>query len=416
MKKKRLILILIGILISCGIYFGYNKYQQHLQILKEKKEQYIAEVTSHFATQVKVVNHAVIYENIDAEFVEIGNVGTNEIITLVETEIDENTTHFFSDSLGYYIAYSDVTPHHQKVSYSSRHKLYIPFNQSILAQGNIKLYNDNMELAFDIPLTEHLPIIINEEKVYGVDYQDRLLWVKKDSQHEVIDITNSELKKATRVRVLCYHRVYEKLKECKNRVICHSLKQMRSHFKYIKDKGYLTMTMQEMYWYIHGKANMPYRSVLLTFDDGGGINHLVSLLQEYELNATAFIIAKNYDEYLENLDRTYLELHSHSYAMHTKGHCSFGKFGSAVVCKKYETVLADLIKSKEVLGDPIAFCYPYYEYTSKTMKIVAEAGFLLAFEDNTGFTRIGSNPYKISRYTFLYDATVADLKYVLGEK
>jgi len=174
------------------------------------------------------------------------------------------------------------------------------------------------------------------------------------------------------------------------------------------------LSMQEVYWYIKGMANMPKRSVALTFDDGRGVENLVPILEEYGMNATAFVVGERRTDYWETINPSVLELQSHSYGMHNY-RCA-GKPGvSSVVCKGNSEVLADLKKSREVLDDAIAFCYPFYQYNSTTVKLVKEAGFLLAFGSNTGFTKIGSDAYRISRYTFSYNSSVQELANALGE-
>ena len=62
--------------------------------------------------------------------------------------------------------------------------------------------------------------------------------------------------------------------------------------KYIKDKGYYSLSMNEFYnWYIK-KQELPERSVLITFDDGYDNNYYFAypILKKYNLKATFFIV------------------------------------------------------------------------------------------------------------------------------
>ena len=414
MKKRTIGIIVLAIFIVVAIC-GYNyredmKEKERLALLQQQEQQ-LLEVQSHYGEMVQTQRVTLLFEKVDDVYRLAGSLGKGEVLSLVEQELSYDTEYFLCEEYNLYVKYQDVLPVDEDIMYSDRHKNYIPFNESIVLDKNTVFYDENEEMVLSLYTGMTLPILIKEDDYYGVDYQDRLLWVSKSDVKEVISADNSTDKVATGIRVLCYHELYDESVRACSKIICHSLSQMRSHFNYLKEEEYYTMTMQDMLWYVEGKVNMPYKSVCLTFDDGGSnTQYLVDLLEEYDLHATLFLIAYKLDDFMISDN---LELHSHTYNMHTYGHCSISPRGSAILCKDEEEVLADLLKSREVLNDAYAFCYPYYEYNKNIIKLLKEAGFKMAFKGDSGLVHVGDNPYEISRFTFSNRANVNHLKYYL---
>jgi len=411
--KKKLGIIAVVIAVAIMAILGYVHYEnvkeQERLALLQQQEQQLEEVKSHFSEKVQTQRVTLLFNKIEDKYVVAGSIGKDEVLSLVEQELTYDTEYFLCKEYDLYVKCQDVLPITEEITYSLRHKNYIPFNESVVLDKNTIFYDEDENLVLSLYTGMTLPILVKEDAYYGVDYQDRLLWIRKEDVKEVIKQENSTDKIATGIRVYCYHQLYDESKTSCNKIICHPLSQMHSHFKYIRDAGYYTMTMQDMQWYVAGKVNMPYKSVCLTFDDGGVNTKLViKMLEEYDLHATLFLIAYKLKDYMIS---DHLELHSHTYNMHTYGHCSLSPRGSAILCKDKEEVLADLIKSREVLDGAYAFCYPYYEYNKSIIKTLKEAGFTMAFMGDEGLVHVGDDPFKISRYTFSNNSSVNELKY-----
>jgi len=408
-KKAFNVLIIIALLLSGGGCFSGEDIKEP-RLTEEDIQKHISEVSEHYSTQVITQGESELFSKEENGFIAIGKIGIGEVIDLAATEISGDTEYFFSDSLNSYINFKSVMPDSSTPKFNDRHLNYIPFNESIKANGKIRLYNDMHDLVYELPSQSTFPILIKEEEAYGVDYDGRLLWVLKKDEPSIEKMTNSTKKKAKGIRVLCYHKLYKPKNKMCHKITCHDVAQIAKHFKYLSKNKYFTMSMQEILWFIDGKINVPYKSTCITFDDGGrNTRFLVELLEKYDLHATLFLIGKMYGD---DMISDNLELQAHTYNFHTRNHCSKTSFGSAHMCKSQKAFLADLIKSKE-LTNAIAFAYPYYEYDKQTIKVVKEAGFLLAFEDNHGFVRKGVNKFTISRFTFIRSSSLQDLKNVL---
>ena len=74
--------------------------------------------------------------------------------------------------------------------------------------------------------------------------------------------------------------------------------QLRQQMKYIKDNGYTTITLNQLYKFIAENKPIPEKSVVLTFDDGYVDNYLYAypILKEFNLKATVFAISKTIDK------------------------------------------------------------------------------------------------------------------------
>ena len=131
--------------------------------------------------------------------------------------------------------------------------------------------------------------------------------------------------------------------------------------------------MNEFVNWIYGRIELPEKSVLITVDDGAmgtgrhNGNHLATILNEYKMHATLFLIAGWWD--IENYkDSPYLEIQSHTYDMHQKGPCGEGQ----LVCANYDQAKADIQNSLNIIGDNTSFCYPFYQYDDEAIQAIKD--------------------------------------------
>ena len=396
-KKRRLkplgiIFILIVLaLFAGGIYYGTMKYQEKREAAS--KAALIKGINSHYNEYVKTNKDAIIYDKDDNK---IGVIGKDMELTLKALTIDENSTKFpIKDMEDTYIGYQDVDKIDKITkTYSDRYKKYIPFNENIKTKDKTSFYDEDKNLVYTFNKSFDLPIIIKDSDKYGVEYQERLLYVMKDDVKETHSNKNTDKHNSSGVGVLNYHFVYDETdskerSEC-NEEICVSKSQFKSHLDYFNKNNIWPIKMNELEMYMDGKLQLP-KSVLITFDDGGWTKHAVDLLTEYKMHATIFLITSWFSP-KDYYKTEYIELHSHSHNLHNGGKCSGGQ-GAPIKCLPKEDILNDLKKSREALGGSTAFCYPFYEYNSYSENLVKEAGFTMAF---IGEVTASYGPYKLA--------------------
>ena len=412
-KNKKIIILLFIFLILVFILGGYyfNKVKKEkIRLENIKKEQELLEkINSHYGDFVITSEEANIYN--DKEEV-VGKFYNSEI-SLEKTTIDKNIKYFkIKDFENYYIKYEDVNVIDKLSLNDLRYKNYIVFNQNIITNDTTIFYDELDNKIYELYNSFDLPIIIKETEKYGVEFNNRLLYVKKDDVKEVKDSNNTEIKNSNGVAVLNYHSFYDETsyqerQECPTS-ICHSKAQFREHLEYIKENNIFTLTAKEIEMYVDGKLQLP-KSVYITIDDGVKTKHAVDLLTEYRMNGTIFLVtdwAYEPNYYITE----YIELHSHTHNLHTPGVCPGGQ-GGAIKCLDRETLLADLRQSREDLNGTTVFCYPFYEFNNYSISVLKEAGFTMAFGGQYGdmLVKVGMDKFRLPRFIISTSTTMNGL-------
>jgi len=410
-KKKKTIKIIIAtvlvlLLIGLVLLFGYKIH--HNKQLEQEKHNKQAEILKHYNEYVVTNKETDIYKLENNKYIKSGKVGLNQELTLEEKNITHEDEYFKITSLDeeYYIFYKDIDKIDNLSEINLRYKKYLPYNKNIVTKETTNFYDLDNNLVYTFNKSYSLPIIINKKDIYGVEYNNKLLYVKKEDVKEVINKHNTNLKNTSGIAVLNYHFFYDETKasernDC-NQVICHSKSGVKKHFEYIKNNNIFTPTMKEFEMYLNKEINLP-KSVLITIDDGWRTEIGKQLLEEYQLNGTIFLITSWFKEINWLNNSKYIEYHSHGDNLHNQGICPGGQ-GGAIKCLDKTKLLKDLALSREKLGGSTAFCYPFYEYNSYSINILKEAGFTLAFAG--GFKKATPNidKYQIPRYV-MYDYT-----------
>ncbi|MBR3523487.1 MAG: polysaccharide deacetylase family protein [Bacilli bacterium] len=211
---------------------------------------------------------------------------------------------------------------------------------------------------------------------------------------------------ATKVPVLNYHFL-----NC-NEIICLSPEMFEQHLIYMKENGYKTLTVQEFIDWKEGKIDLPKKSVLITFDDGGAGtsringNYLIPLLEKYDMHATLFLITSFWD--IHDYISPNLEIESHTDAIHDGGACTYKARYMSV-----EEIKADMQKSIDIVNSHKIFAYPCYYYNDNFIEALKELGFKEAFIGENVSVRRGNNDFLLPRKVIIDSTNVDDLKYYL---
>lgn len=414
-KKKRnvsiviLLILLISLLCALGYYLNEEKKEKiRLENIRKEKE-LVEKINSHYNEFVKTKEEVNIYN--DKEEV-VGKLYNSEL-SLEEIEINKDTKYFkIKDFDNSYIKYEDVFVIDNLSVVNQRYKNYIVFNQNIVTNDKTIFYDETDNIVYEFNYSFDLPIIIKETGKYGIEFNNRLLYVKEDNVKEIKDNYNTDIGNASGVAVLNYHSFYDET-SYEERLgcptsICHSKAQFRQHLEYLKENNIFTLTAKEIEMYVDGKLQLP-KSVYITIDDGVKTEHAVDLLTEYKMNATIFLVTSW--AYEPNYYITeYIELHSHTHNLHNPGVCPGGQ-GGAIKCLDRETLLADLRQSREDLNGSTVFCYPFYEYNNYSISVLKEAGFTMAFGGQYGdmLVKVGMDKFRLPRFVITTSTTIYGL-------
>lgn len=409
-NKKRIvavILILLSIIcfFSC-IVFKNIQEKQMIREQQEKHEKLLDDIKSSYNKYVKTNKEAKLYDFVDGQYIEIGSVGKDIELTLKDIEPTIETKYFLIENINLYINYKDLEVIEKLTLKDDVYKNYIVFNENIVTKDLTTFYNEN-GFVYKINKSVDLPIIIKDTDKYYVEYNNELLYVKKN-EVTIKDSKNTKEETRSNIRTLTYHTIFDTEKEkCTNVSICHSIEQFDSHMKYLSENNYFTLRMKDLELFIDGKIRIPKKSIVVTLDDGKYAINAINIVEKYKVYATYFIITGRYE--VPKVETTYMNLESHTDNMHNNWKCPGGNQGGQLLCEDENKILQDLKLSQEKLGGSTAFAYPFFDFNDRAIKLLKEAGFTMAFigqYDSDGYSTQKTDKMKLRRKTIFATDTL----------
>ncbi|MCE5221167.1 MAG: polysaccharide deacetylase family protein [Clostridium sp.] len=197
------------------------------------------------------------------------------------------------------------------------------------------------------------------------------------------------------VPVLYYHSVDE---SAANEVTI-TPEMLKAQLKYIKDKGYVTLTLSNLKGYLLNNSPIPNKSIVITFDDGYMNNYYNAfpILKDFNMVATIFCITSNLDGtyYLSKDAINQMSNYGIDIQSHTVNHLHLDKL-------TYGEQLTELKKSKQtlesIMGKKVdSIAYPFGDFNDDSIKAAKEAGYTLGFTTKRGLSDRDDNPLKLDR-------------------
>jgi len=411
MKKKIIIIVSIILVVTAStlLYLSVNKYNNDK--IKEEQERLTKTINSHYSEYVVTNKETDLYKKEQDKYVKAGKINKDIILSLNHETIDHNTKYFYLKDLNLYIKYEDVEKS-EKYEKSNRYENYIYFNKNITTKDKTSFYDFDGNYLYTLNRSYDFKVLVMDDNRYGVVFNDELLFVNSEDVETIYDSNNTDLKNKSRIRTLTYHFPYNPETYDCNQIICHTLDQIESHLKYIRENDYFTLNLDELEMYLTGKLQIPEKSIVLTFDDGTIFEtDVIKLFEKYETVATLFLITEWANtEYLQS---EYLELESHTDKMHNQYECpGMGSQGGGILCLDEEYVLNDLKTSQEKLGGSKYFAYPFFDFNDRAIELLKKAGFKLAFigqYDSDGYSYPNyTNPYLVRRKSIFSTTTMEE--------
>lgn len=201
------------------------------------------------------------------------------------------------------------------------------------------------------------------------------------------------LYRESKIAVLCYHNIgtkqeKENFPEEKQWTI--DVENFEEQLQYLQKHHYKTLTLDEFYQWKKRKLQLPFKSVLITFDDGflSNYQYAFPLLKKYDMNAVVFVIGdyvhgktetwngnlKTYfsKEILNKCKQEYpnIEICSHSYGLHEHGRLKE---------KDNKQIEEDIKRFRNTIVDTQYYCYPFGAYDDRMIKVLKKNDYKLAF-------------------------------------
>lgn len=198
------------------------------------------------------------------------------------------------------------------------------------------------------------------------------------------------------IPVLYYHSIsYEKGNELRI-----PKEKFRQQMQYLKDNGYITLTLDEFYSFLVNNSPVPTKSVIITFDDGYKDNYenAFPVLKEFGFKATIFVITSTIDNeknFLTSTELKQMQNNGIDIESHTVNHDKLCNL-------TYDNQVKTLKDSKEFLEkllhkDVKYIAYPYGKWNEDTLKAVKSVGYDMAFTTIGGWSNKSQGLYTLDR-------------------
>lgn len=301
-------------------------------------------------------------------------------------------------------------------TYSNIKNYLLGNNYEEIIKDNVIYFKNTSNLIKFTYLEENIDLNEINENKREYDYILNR-YTTKDDINKILNNKNINIytgEKAKEIPVLNYHFFHDKKEESCNESICLDISKFEEQLKYLKDNNYKTLTIEEYKSWLYKEIDLPKKSVLITIDDGAmgtskiNGNKLIPLLEKYEINATLFLITGWWNK--ENYESFYLDIQSHTNLMHDENICNNKERGAELLCSSKDKIKKDIETSISKVDNNISFCFPFYLYDNKSIEVLKELDFKLAFIGGNKKTTQNDDKYTLSRYIIYKNITLSTFK------
>lgn len=337
----------------------------------------------------------------------------------------------------YYEYFSDISKEHVKGFYKAIAEKVDFWDFSVSSVSlEPRFFYDSTHFRNDVGRMALAQIFNDKEKFIPSDFGT---YVTKDNVEQHVESfygkSFDDSAYTKKLPILLYHHISENVTSD----MIMSPARFEEHMKAISDAGYTAIKLGDVINYIEKGAELPEKSVLITFDDGYMSNYELAypILKKYGLNATVFAVGETFgsDIYPETDVKIYphfgheelekmksvIEVQSHTYALHQNKDLETGIAYENVLQKDGESDTEYVRRMKEdysqwckTLGyAPKALAYPHGINDLFSQEILNECGVRLTFSTvpkaDTLIKGIPQSGYAMGRYTVTENMTGKDI-------
>ena len=228
-----------------------------------------------------------------------------------------------------------------------------------------------------------------------------------------------------RVPILMYHSVDDD-----SAAACVRPDRFREQMAYLKGAGYEAVDLDAVHGYMTGRATLPGKPIVITFDDGYRDNVEIAypILKDYGMCATIYLATghlgyTNRWNAAEGVTQrpllTWEEVRVAandpllSFQAHTRTH---PRLSTLPLNQAREELALSKQVIEEQLGRPCHhFAYPYGDFNDAVRDAAEEAGFHTACSTRWGHNRPGDDLFSLYRIGMSNGDSLKDFKRILGE-
>ncbi|MCB8818246.1 polysaccharide deacetylase family protein [Desulfosporosinus shakirovi] len=206
---------------------------------------------------------------------------------------------------------------------------------------------------------------------------------------------SSSYQKAQAVPVLYYHSV---MLEEGNEVRMPP-DQFAAQMAYLQEKGYESVTLDQLYQALYKGGVLPQKPIVITFDDGYEDNYATAfpIVKKYGFTAAVFMVSSYIggEGFMSWSQLRELSANGWEIEGHTVNHPYLSQVDKT-------TVLNELMNSKETLEEGLGksvgfFAYPYGDFNADVAQAVKQTGYLMAFTTDRGWADLNLDEWHLQR-------------------
>lgn len=227
--------------------------------------------------------------------------------------------------------------------------------------------------------------------------------------------------KNTSLIVLCYHTITDKLAPLSQLGSYFNPDSLKSNFtisensfqeqiQYLHQKGYHTISLNDLSGWLEGEKGLPSKSILITFDDGDKsvYEKAYPILKKYGFVGTLFIVTNFLDTNNMLSTKQVMEMINNGFSVgsHSVTHQSVAKLRNQPMRKE---ILGSKIGLEKLLNRKIDyFAYPFGYFTERVEKAIEEAGYKGAFTTIPGKNKKETNRFELRRWVVYKNTHMED--------
>ena len=217
------------------------------------------------------------------------------------------------------------------------------------------------------------------------------------------------------LRVICYHSISDLASDPILENYGIPSEQFRQQLDMLLKAGFHFIDANEFLQFLQGKAGLPRRPVLLTFDDcyQDNLDAALPILKERNIPAIAFAVSQRIggtNDWDEPIGAEQIRLlDADGLRQLAKGGVTIGshsrthKMLNRLTIEQLSSEIAGSVADLEEIGlsKPSLLAYPHGEYDEKVKLAAQEAGIQAAFTVERGFVQPKQDPYQLPRIEIL---------------
>ena len=199
--------------------------------------------------------------------------------------------------------------------------------------------------------------------------------------------------------ILEYHQVTDEVLDPVFEVYNVPPADFAAQLDFLQAEGYTTITLQDFMRAVHGKATLPEKPIVLTFDDGYADNYttMLPILEAHKMTAVVYVITNEIGhagymtlEQVKDMQRRGVEIGSH-----TADHVPLIGLDDALLLNQIRYSKRFLEWSG--LSTIYSLSYPNGAFNAEIIELLKREQYLTAVTGEAGLNTLETNPYELYR-------------------